>query len=344
MRNTLRIAAPWAAALAVLFIPRPACARTPRPAAIIIAPKRDARVSSETELFGKLLLPGRPVVLVREDRPTSPWYVQGTGQPIDGKTFKTRVKFGSDETPQGQRFFVMVVLMRNAKELEIFQPRTAIDEIPWNMPRSAQIPVVLESREKPRPQANLLDRPIPEGSVSPIVSDRWEEPEPQTNLTVEPTPEPEVSSVVSDQCEKPQTQTNLIVEPTPEVSPVAPNQRDKPQPQTNSIIRPTPGSKVSQMEDLVAHVDDGALVVAMVRSDEPGSYWWVQDVVKNTQGGKVTATVRFGNQNTKSDTRFGIVLLLPTSAKEIEQFRVGDYMRHLPEHIQKSKEVHVILQ
>jgi len=264
MKTLFCLAAPWMAALAVLSVDRPAGAHAPRPAAVIVTPKRNELVSREAELFAKLLLPGQPVVLVREDQPGSLWYVQDTGQPTDGKVFRNRITFGSDSTPQGRRFFVMVVLMRNAQELEIFQPRTAIDNIPWDMPRSAQIPVVLDRREKPPPQTKL-------------------------------------------------------------------------------IVRPTPGSKVSQMEDLVAVVDDGTSVVAMVRSNEVDSYWWVQDIVENAHGGKITATVRFGNQSTQPGTRFSVVLLLPTSAKDLQQFHVGDYMRHLPDHVRKSKEVQVIL-
>lgn len=265
MRIPLCYAAPLVAVLAVLCMDLPAGARPSRPAAVIVTPKRNDAVSREAELFGKLLAPGRPVVLVREDQPGSLWYVQQASQPIDGKTFKTRISFGSDATPHGRRFFVMVVLIRNAKDLETFQTRTAVDDIPWDMPRSAQIPVVL-------------------------------------------------------------------------------NQRETPAPQTTSIARPATGSKVSRVENLVAVVNDDASVVAMVRSDEPDSYWWVQDIVENARGGKVTATVRFGNQSTPAGTRFSIVLLLPTSVRDLERFEIGDYMRQLPEHIPKSKEVQVILQ
>ena len=265
MRIPLCYAAPLASVLAVLSMDLPAGARAPRPAAVIVTPKRNDLVSREAELFGKLLLPGRPVVLVREDQPGSLWYVQQASQPIDGKTFKTRISFGSDTTPHGRRFLVMVVLIRNAKDLENFQTRTAIDGIPWDTPRSAQIPVVL-------------------------------------------------------------------------------NRREVPPPNTSSIARPTRGSKVSQIENLVAVVDNDASVIAMVRSDEPDSYWWVQDIVENAHGGKVNATVRFGNQSTPPGTRFSIVLLLPKSARDLEQFQVGDYMRQLPDHIPKSKQVQVILQ
>lgn len=323
MRILFFLAAPCVAALAVLSIENTADARAPRPAAVIVTPKRDDLVSREAEVFGKLLLPGRPVVLVREDQPGSFWHVQDAGQPIDGKTFKSRVTFGSGHTPQGRRFFVMVVLVRNAKQLAAFQPRAAIDDIPWDMPRSAQIPVVLDRRAEPRPQANWIDRPAPEGSGIPVVPDRWEEPEPRTNLIVEPTPES-----------------------TPESkgSPVVPDQIENPQPQTSLIVRPTPGSKVSRVEELVAVVDDGAPVAAMVRSNESGSYWWVQDIIESAPGGKVTAAVRFGNQSTQPGSRFSIVLLLPKSLRDLKQLQVGDYMRHLPDRIPKSKEVEVILE
>lgn len=86
MRSLFRFAAPWVAALAVLSLERPACARAPRLAAVIVRPKRNDPVSREAELFGRLLLPGRPVVLVREDQPDSLWYVQDAGQPMDDKT------------------------------------------------------------------------------------------------------------------------------------------------------------------------------------------------------------------------------------------------------------------
>jgi hypothetical protein len=265
MGNLLRLAALWIAALAVLSVHRPACAGSPRPGAVIITPKRNARVSREAELYGKLLLPGRPVVLVRKDQPGSPWYVQDPGQPMDGRRFKSRVTFGSADTPHDQRFLVMVVLLRNARDMERFRPRNAIEDIPWDMPRSPQIPVLLDRCEKHSPPASV-------------------------------------------------------------------------------ILKPAPGSKVSRMEELVANVRNGASVVAMVRSSEVNSLWWVQDIIESADGGKVNATVRFGNQNTRPGSRFSVVLLLPSSARDLEQFQVGNYMLQLPERIPKSEEVQVVLQ
>jgi len=228
-------------------------------------PKRNDRVGREVEVFGKLLIPGRPVVLVRADLPGCLWWVQDSVEPIDAKSFKTRVRFGSETTPDGGRFLVSVVLLRNNQDLERFKPGAAIDEVPWDMRRSATVPVLLDRREKPTRHKDL-------------------------------------------------------------------------------IVRPAPDSKVSRVEELVVDVDKGARVVVMVRSAEANSFWWVQDRIDRAEGGQVSTTVRFGNDATQSGTRFKIAVLLPRSAKDLDQFQVGAYMRQLPDGVVRSKEVHVIRQ
>jgi hypothetical protein len=169
LKLSSRIAGLFPAVLAVLALAEPAAA-VGRYSAVIVAPTRGAKVQSRQELIAKVLTPGQPIVLVRADQPGSQWWVQ---QPIEitgPQTFKAELRFGNERTPNGTRFFVVVLLAQTEEDVAGLMPEVPLEELPVGIPSSAEVSVVFERKEMADALPDLILEPRP-NAIVPIVAE-----------------------------------------------------------------------------------------------------------------------------------------------------------------------------
>lgn len=114
-----------------------------RRSAMIVSPKRDKVVKREHEVIGKLSAAGQPVVLVRADRGDGTWWVQPAVTFTERGYFRTKVRFGGAASKRGDRFWLVVVVLRSEFEAELFKDRDSLPELPETLSQSEPIPVVL---------------------------------------------------------------------------------------------------------------------------------------------------------------------------------------------------------
>lgn len=140
--------------------------------AVLVTPKQRAKVDRRTELIGKVLVRGWPVVLVRADQPGSQWWVQESAQGTAPAHFKVNARFGNDKTPAGTPFRVVVLMLQTAEQTKQFMPGVSFQVLPPNLPRSAETVVVLKQRDESKSKdasdafADTIVSPQPMSKVS----------------------------------------------------------------------------------------------------------------------------------------------------------------------------------
>ena len=114
---------------------------------LVVSPKQDAKVEKVTEVTGKAMKNGWPIVLVKADQPGCRWWVQKYPDKKSDGHFKTSAIFGNDETPE-HSLFRLVVLMAPTKEIaKRFVPGQTLEELPDDIGRSADMRYIFQ-REK----------------------------------------------------------------------------------------------------------------------------------------------------------------------------------------------------
>ena len=112
--------------------------------AVLLRPKQKEKVQNVTEVTGKILLPGYPIVLVRDDQPGGMWWAQEWAESTSPGLFKAQARIGNDKTANGTRFQIVVVMVPRAEDAKKFEPGTSFKELPSSLARSAEIVVVLD--------------------------------------------------------------------------------------------------------------------------------------------------------------------------------------------------------
>lgn len=116
-----------------------------------------------------------------------------------------------------------------------------------------------------------------------------------------------------------------------------------PAPITSAVLKPKADSKVERVAELIGRVEEDKQPVVLVRVDDAGGLWWVQDGVEMGQSGYFKTTVRFGNAKTKSGTKFQILVVTPRTGQESEPLKPGKSLAELPFGIPRSKVISVVL-
>jgi hypothetical protein len=109
------------------------------------------------------------------------------------------------------------------------------------------------------------------------------------------------------------------------------------------IETPPDGTAVGMREDLTGRVESEGWPVIFVRSAVPGQPWWCQAPVTKVDGGRFTAQVVFGDENTASGTKFRIAGVVAPTREEAQKFAIGSKGQSLPEGLPRSDEVEVKL-
>ncbi len=130
-----------------------------RHAAVVLSPKQNADVTRDTELLGRVMVRGWPVVLVQPDQANSPWYAQETVEPTKPGHFKARIRLGNDATPDDTRFRVVVLLLASADAAQEYSVGKVIPTLPEDAARSAEVLVTLRRETDPQPLVDILDFP-----------------------------------------------------------------------------------------------------------------------------------------------------------------------------------------
>jgi hypothetical protein len=208
--------------------------------------------------------------------------------------------------------------------------------------------------ESPIVVADDVTRP-PQSSVSDLSVDLPETPDPKTSppstvasLLPMPVKTPELRL---NRTESGKRKTSLpgpdekTVEP-PKNIPVAasilqsPDRTDR---TAASIVeevalrQPQENRPVTQIEDLIAVTTARGFPVALVRSDLPDDYWWVQQGV-GIQGNSFSARVNFGNIKSLPGTSYTLVFVFLDTQPEMHRFQLAKQFKELPEGLRRSRE------
>ncbi|MDA0587716.1 MAG: hypothetical protein O3C17_06870 [Planctomycetota bacterium] len=97
-----------------------------------------AGVTQREVLTGKLGQQGYPVLLVKPDLPDAQWWVQEHATVEADGRFQVQARFGNEETPPGTQFKVVVLVLQNREELQLWEPGDVIEKLPALVPRSKE--------------------------------------------------------------------------------------------------------------------------------------------------------------------------------------------------------------
>ncbi len=118
--------------------------------AAVLKPLPDEKVRRIAELVGRLSAELKPIVLVAVDDSSGLWWVQDPVVVGKDGYFKSTVRFGNDETPNGTKFRVVVVTPRSGQEAAVLKFGTSIVDLPDGIPRSKEVVVELERPDAQR--------------------------------------------------------------------------------------------------------------------------------------------------------------------------------------------------
>ncbi|WP_372719492.1 hypothetical protein [Novipirellula sp.] len=107
-------------------------------------PQPQERVEHVVEVAGKVLAPGYPVVLVKADQPDCQWWAQERPTKTSQRSFKASAQIGNDDSIDGSRFQIVVLMVPTAEARELFEPGTSFRELPANLARSVKTVVILK--------------------------------------------------------------------------------------------------------------------------------------------------------------------------------------------------------
>lgn len=94
---------------------------------------------------------------------------------------------------------------------------------------------------------------------------------------------------------------------------------------------------MTQIEDLIAVTTARGFPVALVRSDLPDDFWWVQQGV-GIQGNSFAARVNFGNTKSLPGTSYTLVFVFLDTQPEMHRFQLARQFKDLPEGLRRSRE------
>ena len=112
----------------------------------IVAPRHDEQIVRSTQVVGRLAVPGKPIVLVRPEGGDGHWWLQPPIEIGARGYFRTNARFGSGKEPAGAKFTIVVAVLRNKRELELFKDRESLQELPRGILRSGEVVVTLKAK------------------------------------------------------------------------------------------------------------------------------------------------------------------------------------------------------
>lgn len=103
------------------------------------------------------------------------------------------------------------------------------------------------------------------------------------------------------------------------------------------LQQPLENRRVDRVENVIAVTRAKGFPIALVRSDLPDDYWWVQQMV-GIRGNAFAARVNFGNESSLPGSVYHMVIVFLDSADEAHRFRIAKRFKDLPEGSRHSRE------
>lgn len=113
-----------------------------------LSPENGDNVERVTVVEGRIDKGYFPVILARPLVKGSVWWVQKNVEADKKGEFDLKVVFGSDKTPQGTRFRLVVLAIETKEKLAEFKPGAAVKDLPKTIPASREVVVTLRRPEK----------------------------------------------------------------------------------------------------------------------------------------------------------------------------------------------------
>ena len=128
----------------------------------LLSPENADNVERVTVVKGRIDKGYFPVILARPLVKGSVWWVQKNVAADKKGEFDLKVVFGSDRTPQGTRFRLVVLAIATKEKLAEFKPGVAVKELPKTIPASREVVVTLR-----RPVKTAAPTPAPAATAKP---------------------------------------------------------------------------------------------------------------------------------------------------------------------------------
>lgn len=103
------------------------------------------------------------------------------------------------------------------------------------------------------------------------------------------------------------------------------------------LQQPLESRLVGRMENVVAVTRAEGWPIALVKSDLPDDYWWVQQMV-GIRGNAFAARVNFGNEHSIRGSVYHLIFVFLDSPDEVRRFRIAKQFKDLPEGIRRSRQ------
>jgi serine/threonine-protein kinase len=105
------------------------------------------------------------------------------------------------------------------------------------------------------------------------------------------------------------------------------------------IESPKEGATVDMKELLTGRLESDGWPVIFVQADIPGQPWWCQAPVEKVDGGRFSTNVVFGDDFTKSGTKFRVAGIVARTREDAIKFDMGSKAQALPEGYPQSAQV-----
>lgn len=103
------------------------------------------------------------------------------------------------------------------------------------------------------------------------------------------------------------------------------------------LQQPLESRRVDRVENVVAVTRAKGWPIALVRSDLPDDFWWVQQMV-GIRGNAFAARANFGNEDSIPGSVYHMVIVFLDSPDEVRRFRIAKRFKELPEGSRHSRE------
>jgi hypothetical protein len=103
------------------------------------------------------------------------------------------------------------------------------------------------------------------------------------------------------------------------------------------LQQPLENRPVGRVENVVAVTRAKGWPIALVRSDLPDDFWWVQQMV-GIRGNAFAARANFGNEESIPGSAYHMVIVFLDSPEEVLRFRIAKRFTDLPEGCRHSRE------
>ncbi len=135
------------------------------------APSADSDVRRVTEISGKVAEGHVPVVLIRPLTKENLWWIQNRPVVAMEGTYKGKLVFGSEKTPEGTRFRVLVLAFEDAAAADKLKAGASLKQLPEGVKTSSEITITVRNQKATGVEAKK-PAAAPEAKTAEIVKEK----------------------------------------------------------------------------------------------------------------------------------------------------------------------------